>query len=124
MIITKSLPYNKIKSKLDKNKTVGIVGCNTCARMCKTGDKKAMLNLKRRLKKDKFKVVDMDLVPVACCEDNIAREKYEGDITIVLACDGGVRNVKKFSKKAIPGLITMGVGAWNSKGNYTLVKRF
>ena len=124
MIITKSIPYEKLKKKLDRNKTIGIVGCNTCARMCGTGDKKAMLRLKRKLKKDKFKVVDMDLVAVACCEDQIAREKYDGDITIVLACDGGVHNVRKFSKKVIPGLITFGVGAWDMKGNHKLVKRF
>ena len=124
MIITKSIPYNKLKKKLNKNRSIGIVGCNTCARMCNTGDKKAMLKLKRNLKKDRFSVVDMDLISVACCEDQIAKEKYDGDITIVLACDAGVYNVRKFSKKVIPGLITLGIGSWDMKGNYKLVKRF
>jgi hypothetical protein len=124
MIITKSIPYEKLKRQLDKKKNIGIVGCNACAGMSGTGDKKAMLYLRKKLEKDGFKIVDMDLIAVACCEDQIAREKYEGNVTIVLACDAGVYNIKKFSKKAIPGLITIGVGAWDMKGKHTLVKKF
>ena len=42
MIITQSKPYGVIRSQLDKKDKIGLVTCNTCARMCETGGEEQM----------------------------------------------------------------------------------
>ena len=126
MIVTKSKPYGWIKKQLKKNNKVGIVGCNSCARMCHTGGLKEIRSLAAKLRKDSFKVVDMDLIGIACDIDQIKREKLKGDVTIALCCGAGVYNLKKLfpKKKIIAGLETVGLAAWDEKGNLKLVRKF
>ena len=126
MIITKLKPYARIKSQLKKTDKIGIVSCNTCARMCETGGEKVMKELALKLKKDGFNVVDMDLIGFACDFDQLKKNELKGDITIVLACDSGVYNLRKlFSKrKIIDALNTIGLGAYDHKGNISLVRKF
>ena len=125
MIITTRKPYGMIKSKLNKKDKIGIVSCNSCARMCETGGKKAMRELAERLKKDGFNVVDTDLIGIACDFDRLKKDELIGDTTIVLACDAGVYNLKKLfpKRKIIVALTTLGLGVWDEKGNITLVKK-
>ena len=68
----------------------------------------------------------MDLIGVACDIDQLKKEELEGDTTIVLACDAGVYNLKKLfpKRKIIPAIETIGLGAWDEKGNLTLVREF
>ena len=115
-----------IKSKLNKKDKIGIVSCNSCARMCETGGKKAMRKLAERLKKDGFNVVDTDLIGIACDFDRLKKEELNGNVTIVLACDAGVYNLKKLfpKRKIIAALNTVGLGAWDQKGNIVLVSKF
>jgi len=49
-----------------------------------------------------------------------------GNVTIVLACDAGVYNLKKLfpKRKIIPALDTIGLGAYDEKGDLNLVRRF
>ncbi len=54
MIITESKPFGIIKAQLKKEDKIGIVSCNSCARMCETGGKEAMKELADRLKKRGF----------------------------------------------------------------------
>ena len=126
MIITELKPYGMIKSQLNKKDKIGIVSCNTCARMCETGGRKEMKKLAARLKKDGFNVVDTDLIGFACDFDQLKAEELHGNTTIVLACDAGVYNLKKLfpKKKIITALDTIGLGAYDEKGNLTLVKKF
>lgn len=126
MIITKAKPYSWIKKQLKKTDKIGIVGCNSCARMCHTGGKEEMEKLAAKLKKDLFDVVDMDLIGIACDMDQLKREELKGDVTIVLSCDAGVYNLKKLfpKRKIIPALETVGLAAWDEKGNLTLVREF
>ena len=125
MIITKSVSYNKLKFQLKKSDKIGIVSCNSCARMCDTGGKKKMEEISQKLRKDGFDVVDNDLIGIACDFDQLKKDELKGDTNIVLACDSGVYNLKKlFPKhKIIPGSITLGIGAYDHKGNITLVKK-
>jgi len=126
MIITELKPYGLIKSELNKKDNIGIVACNSCARMCETGGKEAMDKLALKLKQDGFNVVDTDLIGIACDFDQLKEDELQGDVTIVLACDAGVYNLKKLfpKRKIISGLDTVGLGAWDQKGNLTLVKKF
>ena len=104
MIITDFKPFGLIKNKLSKKDKIGIVSCNSCVKKCETGGEEVMKQFELRLKKEELK----------------------GDTTIVLACDAGVYNLKKLfpKKKIISALDTIGLGAWDEKGNLTLVKKF
>ncbi len=126
MIITALKPYGLIKSQLNKKDKIGIVSCNSCARLCETGGKKEMKKLAEKLKKDGFRVVDMDLIGVPCDYGQLKKDELHGEVTIVLACDAGVYNLKKLfpKRKIIEALDTIGLGAWDEKGNLTLVRKF
>jgi len=126
MIITEEKPYGMIKSKLKKQDKIGIISCNTCAKMCETGGEKKMKEIATRLKKDGFNVIDTDLIGVACDFDQLKKEELRGDTSIVLACDAGVYNINKLfpKRKIIIALDTVGLGAWDEKGNINMVKKF
>lgn len=126
MIITELKPYGMIKSQLNKKDKIGIVSCNACARRCETGGKKEMKIMAARLKKDGFNVVDTDLIGIACNFDQLKKDELHGNTTIVLACDAGVYNLKKLfpRKKIITALDTIGLAAFDKKGNITLIRKF
>ena len=125
MIITKQKSYKEIKSKLKKGDSIGIVSCNTCVRRCDTGGEKVMRELARKLKKDGYNVVDTDLIGVACDFDQLKKDELKGDVNIVLACDSGAYNLKKLfpKKKLVKGLNTIGLGVYDHKGNFALVRK-
>jgi len=126
MIITEIRPYGLIKSQLNKKDKIGIVSCNSCPRICETGGEEEMKKLAKRLKKEGFNVVDMDLIGRACDFDLLKKDELHGIVTIVLACDAGVYNLKKLfpKRRIIDALDTIGLGAFDHKGNLTLVKKF
>ena len=113
MIVTKSRSYVDLKKDLKKSDEIGIISCNACARMCKTGGEVRLKELGGKLKKDGFKVVDMDLVGTPCDYNQLNKSQLHGNVQIVLACDAGVYNLKKlFPKhKIISGTVTLGIGA-------------
>ncbi|MEJ2267494.1 MAG: hypothetical protein P8X70_00245 [Nanoarchaeota archaeon] len=126
MIVSKSKPYNEIKFQLKKSDEIGIISCNACARMCGVGGKKVMDKLGNRLQKDGFDVVDKDLIGTPCDFDQLNKNQLHGNVQIVLACDAGVYNLKRiFPKhKIISALKTIGLGAYDHKGNIKVVKKF
>ena len=125
MIITKSRSYREIKKNLKKSDQIGIISCNSCVRRCNTGGEKIMKKLAARLKKDGYNVIDMDLVGAACDFEQLKKDELKGDLNIVFACDAGVYNIKKLfpRKKLIKALNTVGLGVYNHKGCFSLVKR-
>jgi len=126
MIITQSKPYGVIRSQLDKKDKIGLVTCNTCARMCETGGEEQMKKLAERLKKDGFNVIDMDIIPVACNLDQAKKPKYEGKTLIVLACEAGSYTLKRLfpKKNIIDATNTVGLCARDEEGNIFVVKKF
>lgn len=126
MIVTSVKPYGVIKGMLKKWKKHGIVSCNSCARACETGGKEKMEELAERLKKDGFEVVGVDLVPMACNIDLVKRPQYEGDVLIILACDAGVLTFQTLfpTKRIIPALNTIGLGARDGQGNILVMMKF
>ena len=66
MIITSSKPYGVIRGSLRKWKKIGLIACNSCARVCETGGQKKLEEISERLKKDGFNVVGADVVPLVC----------------------------------------------------------
>jgi len=126
MIVTYRKPYGIVKGMLKKYKKIGIISCNSCARICETGGQERMDELTERLKKDGYDVVGSDLVPMACNLDAVKRREYTGDSLVVLACDSGVFTVQSLfpNKTVIAGLDTIGLGARDSEGNIFLMKKF
>ena len=124
MIVTKAKPYSEIKKQLKKSDKIGVISCNVCARLCRTGGKKPMEKLAKRIKKDGFDVVDMDLIGAPCDFSQLQKSQLHGNVQIVLACDAGVYNLKKlFPKhKIIAANKTLGVGAYDNK-KITVVRR-
>ena len=126
MIVTSMKPYGMIRGSIRKWKKVGLIACNSCARICETGGKKILDELSERLKKDGFNVVGSDLVPLVCNITAVKRRSYEADYLVILACDSGVFTVQSIfpDKIVIPALFTKGLGAKDSQGNIFLMKKF
>jgi hypothetical protein len=126
MIVTYSKPYGIIRGSLKKWKTVGIVSCNSCARACETGGKEKMDELANRLLKDEFKVVETELIPMACNVDALKKPNYKADYLIALSCDSGVFCLQTLfpSKTVLPALDTIGIGARDVEGNIFLMRKF
>ena len=126
MIVTTSKPYGMIRGMLKKWKTVGVVSCNSCARVCETGGKNKMEELANRLKQDGYEVVDTELLPMACNVDAAKRPSYQADYLVVLACDSGVCTLQSLfpDKIVLPANETMGLGARNGQGDIFLMKKF
>ncbi len=126
MIITEEKPFGLIKSKLKKGDKIGIISCNNCVRICGTGGKEKIKELAKKLEKEGFKVIDKDLIGMACEYDLLKKDELKGKVNIALCCDAGVYNLKKIfpNKRLISALDTIGLGAWDKKGNLTLVKKF
>jgi len=126
MIITEIKPHGLIKSQLNKKDKIGIVSCNSCPRICETGGEEEMKKLAKKLKKDGFDVVDMDLIGRACDFDLLKKDELNGTSTVVLSCDAGIHNLKKLfpKRKIIGALNTIGLGVYDHQGNLTLVRKF
>jgi len=124
MILTKLIPYNKIKNQLNKKDNIGIVSCNSCARMWGTGGEKEMRILTEKLKKESYNIVDMDLIGAPCMINQLKKDELHGDTTIVLACISGVYNLKKLfpKKKIIAALETIGLAAVDKNNKPKLIK--
>ena len=126
MIVTKAFSYSAIKKQLKKSDKIGIISCNACARLCGTGGEKVMLQLVRKLKKDGFNVVDLDLIGTPCNYDLLNKSQLHGNVQILLACDAGLYNLRKlFPKhKIISANKTLGLGVHDKGKNVILVKKF
>ena len=107
-------------------KKVGVVACNSCARACETGGKDAMNKLVERLRSDGFEVEGEHVVPMACNVDLAKKPDYQADVLVMLGCDSALNTFKELfpKKKMISGLITVGIGARDSKSGLFIMKSF
>lgn len=111
--ITKSIPYENIKSQLSKNDRIAVITCNSCVRFCGTGGVDKMEMLASKLRKDGYVVSDEITVVAACLHDHVRNARLSGGVTaaIVLACEAGWASVKLRlkDKKVIKATKTMGL---------------
>jgi hypothetical protein len=126
MIVTYSKPYDVIKAELKKWKKIGIISCNSCARICETGGRKKLEEMAERLKNDGYEVVDTELVPMACMIDLVKKHDYQADILLMLTCDSGVSTAQSLfpNKWVVPANDTIGLGAQDREGNIFIMKKF
>lgn len=98
MMMTKSLDYKDITSKLDKeNDVITIIGCNDCIRVGGAGGPVKFKELAMKLKADGYNVKEGFLLPIACMEPYLFTIKlsHEVNTAIVLSCSAGWSNVKR-----------------------------
>lgn len=125
MVITKARKYEEIKSQLTTSDKIWVMSCNSCVRYTGTGGEKKLQQMAQKLKQDGFQVAGTTLLGVACMK-GVVREKIEADTVIMLSCDAGAFNINQalIPKKLVKALVTLGIGVWDLRGNYTLVKKF
>ncbi|MCD6478040.1 MAG: hypothetical protein J7K87_03480 [Candidatus Aenigmarchaeota archaeon] len=127
MIITDMKPFGILKAELKKDDRISIVSCNECARLCGTGGKEGLEEMKKLLMDNGYNVVDTFLLAPVCDKDLDKRVvKPHGNVILVLACDSGYHNIKILfkDKKVIPALDTIGLGAFDEKGDIFLIREF
>ena len=117
-------PFGVVKGLLRKRKSVGIIACNSCARACETGGREKMDEVASRLEKEGYEVVQKELVPMACNIDLAKKPEILADELVILACDGAIMTFQMLfpSKKTIPALNTLGLGARDNQGNILIMK--
>lgn len=118
-------PFGVVKGMLRKRKKIGIIACNSCARACETGGREKMDEIAGRLENEGFEVVQKELVPMACNIDLAKKPEIVADELVVLACDGALMTLQMLfpSKKPIPALNTLGLGARDNQGNILIMKQ-
>ena len=127
MIITETKPFGMIKVELKKDDKISIVSCNQCARLCETGGKEGLEEMKEELKEEGYTTVDEFLFAPVCDRDLDKKiVKPKGNVILVLACDAGVLNLRGIfkDKKVIAALNTHGLGSYDEQGNIFMVREF
>lgn len=115
--LTKQKEFEQIEKLLDKTKKVYIIGCGTCATLCKTGGKDEVLKMKEKLEASGKKVTGWMVIPTTC--DVLTAEAVEveqkpvkaADAILVMACGFGVQRVaESVEKLVIPALDSLFFG--------------
>ena len=92
-------------------------------KLCKTGGLDVMNEIACKLKKEKFKVVDVDLIGTPCDYNQLNKSQLHENVQIALACNKGVYNLRKLfpNHKIISGTKTLGIGVHEGGNKITLV---
>ncbi|MFH1651229.1 MAG: methylenetetrahydrofolate reductase C-terminal domain-containing protein [Chloroflexota bacterium] len=123
--ISAQKPIEEILQFLEKSQKVFIVGCGTCATMCRTGGKAEVMGMKEKLEAAGKEVTGWVSVPTSC--DELTRyaldENEEGvaaaDAVLALVCAFGVQMLALHTEKLVfPGLDTMFLGIEDSPGHF------
>ncbi len=97
MIFTKSLDYEEILAKLDKDSDViALIGCEVCVRVAGSGGESVMRDLALKLRGDGYDVRDGFMIPTSCTP-KLLFVKLHRDINTILSlsCGAGTANVKR-----------------------------
>ncbi len=125
--ITQQKPWEEVTQLLGKCQGVYLIGCGTCATLCRTGGKSEVLEMKAKLEEAGKKVTGWMVIPTAC--DELTREALQenandidaADCILVLTCAFGVQTVSLYlgkPKPVYPALNTLFVGKEESPGYF------
>ena len=116
MIITQKKPIEEIMAMVANAKTVGIVGCGSCATACQTGGEPQIAELTSVLEKAGKKVVATTICDY-CCMNLGVKAKMKAinaanpDCVVCMSCGDGVQCVAKNTQKPVyPSNDTMYLG--------------
>jgi len=125
--ITGRKPWEEVIRYLEKCQGVYLIGCGTCATMCRTGGKSEVLEMIDKLEEAGKKVTGWMVIPTAC--DELTREALKentndidmADCILVMTCAFGVQTVALYadkSKPVYPALNTLFIGQEESPGYF------
>lgn len=126
MIITEYKNINKVLPDLNKNDEIAIVSCDACAKACGNGGEKGISDIKKILENFGYNVVD-EFVYGPLCDKELDKNLREikGNVVLVLGCEAGEYNFKKFTnKKTILCLNSLGLGAYDEENKPFIIKSF
>jgi ferredoxin len=127
MIISKQKTFTKILEHV-KNKTVFIIGCNQCARLCHSGGEPEVLEMKEKLENQQITVTGWIILDPACHLLNskrqlksVKKEIDNADSILILSCGNGVQVIKQLypEKTTISGTNTLFLGAETKREVFT-----
>ncbi len=128
--ITAQKPFEEIKQYLARCNGVYLIGCGTCATMCRTGGKSEVIRMKEKLEAEGKTVSGWMVIPTVCDEltrDALRAEAEDigkADCLLVMSCATGVQTVAlhlKDTKPVYPALDTLFLGIEESPGHFTEV---
>ncbi len=124
--VTAQKPLPEVMNYLGKCASVFIVGCGTCATMCRTGGKAEVIEMKRKLEAEGKKVTGWMVIPTAC--DELTRDALiasvkdiaPADCIVAMTCAMGVQTVNRYSdtKPVYPALNTLFIGSEDTPGHF------
>ena len=126
--ITRQKSPGEIEKMLERNSNVFLVGCGTCATMCRTGGKDEVLSMARKLADLGKTVTGSAVIPTVCdaldqqavAENTKAIE--EADCILVMACAYGVQTLALHTDKPVyPALDTLFMGQETAPGVFSEV---
>ena len=126
--ITRQKALAEIETMLEKDSKVFLVGCGTCATMCRTGGKDEVLEMAGRLADLGRTVTGSVVLPTVCdaldqqavAENTKAIE--EADCILVMACAYGVQAMALYTDKPVyPALDTLFMGQETAPGVFSEV---
>jgi len=124
--ITKQKALSEIEKVLERDSRVFLVGCGTCATMCRTGGKDELLDMQRRLVDLGKTVTGSVVIPTVCdaldqqaLAEN-AKAVEAADCILVMACAYGVQTLAVYTAKPVyPALDTLFMGQEMSPGVFS-----
>lgn len=126
MIITKQKPLEEILRFLKNHQSIFLVGCGACATLCKTGGEEEILEMKKLLEKEGFKVTG-HVIPDETCHIPLTEKKLrenkkelkESDALLVLSCGSGTQSLSmSVDKPVYPGVDSLFIGNVVRFGNF------
>ncbi|MEW5947480.1 MAG: methylenetetrahydrofolate reductase C-terminal domain-containing protein [bacterium] len=128
--ITRLKPMQAIEESLKGDTGVCIVGCGTCATMCRTGGHEQVAAMADALRRMGKVVTGAMVIPTACDEMsaeavNENRDAFnDAGAILVMACAFGVQTIAASIEKPVaPALDTLFIGKENGIGVYSEVCR-
>ncbi|MEW6034211.1 MAG: methylenetetrahydrofolate reductase C-terminal domain-containing protein [Chloroflexota bacterium] len=126
--ITKQKPSAEVLESLGGARNIYIIGCGTCATVCRTGGKAEVVEMKKRLEEAGKAVTGWMVIPTAC--DSMTRDALEeeaaklkqSDAVLVMSCAFGVQKVADNSENVVlPALDTLFFGMEGAPGQFSEV---
>ncbi|MBI2869096.1 MAG: methylenetetrahydrofolate reductase C-terminal domain-containing protein [Chloroflexi bacterium] len=128
--VTAQKPAEEVMRYLEKFRSVYVIGCGTCATLCRTGGKAEVLAMKQKLEDGGRKVTGWMVIPTACDEltgealRGAAAEIATADGVLAMTCAMGVQNIAFYlgkTRAVYPALDTLFLGMEESPGHFTEV---
>jgi ferredoxin len=124
--ITRRKPFEQIMENLERDGSVFVIGCGTCATLCRTGGVNEVAVMAEKLT-EAGKIVTGTAVPPTGCDEVTGEMRHAfknelrgADVVLVMSCAFGVQTAAVQLKKPVsPALDTLFMGKEGPVGFYS-----